>query len=102
MANGPQLYVSTGRANFTLTNANEIYSSVAEEGGAGLITSPMHGAIIEVLVSEGDTVKEGQRLAILEAMKMQHEILADIDGVVSKVNISTGQQIAANALMFEI
>ena len=102
LTNGPHISLSTGKASYELTNANEIYSSIAYEGGAGIITSPMHGAIIEVLVSEGDTVKEGQRLAILEAMKMQHEILADIDGKVSRINVSVGEQVVANALMFEI
>ena len=102
LINGPNISISIGSDTYTLTNQNEIYSSVADEGGAGVITSPMHGAVIEVLVSEGDAVKEGQRLAILEAMKMQHEILADIDGKVSSVNVSAGEQIAANALMFEL
>jgi len=102
LASGPNMSLSIGRNSHLLINGNDIYSSVVDEGGAGIITSPMHGAVIEVLVSEGNTVKEGQRLAILEAMKMQHEILADIGGKVSRINIAVGAQIAANDLMFEL
>ena len=50
----------------------------------------------------GDTVSAGQRIAILEAMKMQHEILADIDGTVTEVSASAGTQIAADDLIMEI
>jgi len=102
LAGGAHFHLSVGGRNFDLTNANEIYSSTADEGGAGIIIAPMHGAVIDVFVSNGDTVKAGQRLAVLEAMKMQHEILADIDGTVASVNIAKDAQIAADALMFEI
>ncbi len=102
LTNGPYISLSTETLSFDLTNANEIYSSAADEGGAGIITAPMHGAVIDLFVSPGDHVKTGQRLAILEAMKMQHEILADIDGTIICVNAVAGNQIAADALMFEI
>jgi len=102
LANGPHISLSIGKASYELINANEIYSGATDEGGVGIVTAPMHGAVIEVLVREGDTVKEGQRLAILEAMKMQHEILADIDGKVKSINVSVGEQVTANALMLEI
>ena len=102
LANGPHIGFSSGEASFDLTNGYDIYSSAADEGGAGAISAPMHGAVIEVLVKEGDKVKTGQRLAVLEAMKMQHEILADIDGTVTSVNAVAGNQIAADSLMFEI
>ncbi len=102
LTKGPQISLSSGSHSLKLTNANEVYSSAADEGGAGIITAPMHGAVIEVLVKTGDTVKTGQRLAVLEAMKMQHEILADIDGHVTSVNAVAGNQIAADSLMFEI
>ena len=85
-----------------LVNGNSVYSSAIDEGGAGIITAPMHGSIMDVFVKAGDSVTAGQRLAILEAMKMQHEILADIDGVITSVGALKDTQIAADALMFEI
>ncbi len=99
---GPAINISAGKRSFSLTNLNETYKSAEAVGGAGLITAPMHGAVIEVIAQVGDIVKTGQRLAVLEAMKMQHEILADIDGQVSSVQTKVGTQIAADAIMFEI
>jgi geranyl-CoA carboxylase alpha subunit len=86
----------------TLTNQNAIYASTEDAGGAGAVIAPMHGALLEVFVKTGDQVSKGQRLAILEAMKMQHEILADIDGTISAVNVEASTQIAADTLMIEI
>ena len=63
---------------------------------------PMHGLIAELFVATGDTVEPGDRLLILEAMKMQHEINASIAGQVRAVHTSSGSQIAAGALILEI
>ena len=68
----------------------------------GAIIAPMHGALLDIFVQTGDKVKQGTRLAILEAMKMQHEILAEIDGTVSAIHVKAGAQIAADTLMIEI
>jgi geranyl-CoA carboxylase alpha subunit len=58
--------------------------------------------LVEVFVKTGDHVKAGDRLALLEAMKMQHEILTDIDGTVAMIHAEAGAQIAADAPLFEI
>lgn len=71
-------------------------------GGGGRITAPMHGVLLEVLVTEGDAILAGQKLAILEAMKMQHEILAAADGTVSAITGAKGAQVAAGDLIMEI
>ena len=62
----------------------------------------MHGVLLEVFVVAGEKVKKGQRLAVVEAMKMQHDILADVDGVVREVVSSAGTQVAANDLLVHI
>jgi geranyl-CoA carboxylase alpha subunit len=62
----------------------------------------MHGKLIEVCVAEGAVVTRGDRLAVLEAMKMQHELLAEIDGRIARVAATAGSQIAANSLILEI
>ncbi|NNC36058.1 MAG: acetyl-CoA carboxylase biotin carboxylase subunit [Acidimicrobiales bacterium] len=97
-----KISLSMDGVEHTLINQNAIYASAEDAGGAGTIMAPMHGALLDVFVKAGDTVTKGQRLAILEAMKMQHEILADIDGTVSAVNVKAGSQIAADSLMFEL
>jgi biotin carboxyl carrier protein len=62
----------------------------------------MHGLVLEVRVAAGDTVGEGQTLAVLEAMKMHYEIVADAAGVVTEVMALAGKQVAADDLLIEI
>ena len=54
----------------------------------------MPGTIIEVSVLEGDSVKRGQKVAVLESMKMENEILAEKDGVISRVFVTKGDQLS--------
>lgn len=61
-------------------------------GGKG-IKSPLPGVILEIKVKEGDTVKRGQPLLILEAMKMENDIKADRDGKVTSIKVSKGESI---------
>ena len=61
--------------------------------GQEVIDSPMPGNIWKVLVAEGDSVKEGQALIILEAMKMENELVSPKDGVVSKILTSEGTSV---------
>ena len=70
--------------------------------GGGRVVAPMHGALLTIFVKPGDQVKNGTRLAVLEAMKMQHDILAEIDGTVEEVLGTIGEQVTANKLLFEI
>lgn len=58
--------------------------------GAGTITAPMSGTIFKNLVKVGDTVKNGQVVLVLEAMKMENEIFAPCDGTVKEVRTSEG------------
>ena len=62
----------------------------------------MHGVLLEVFVQPGDRVTRGTRLAILEAMKMQHELRSEIDGEVLLVPACAGTQVAADDLLIEI
>ena len=62
----------------------------------------MNGAIIGVLAKPGDRVAKGQRIVVLEAMKMQHEITAERDGVIDKVLVKPGDQVATRQLLVEL
>lgn len=64
---------------------------------AKTITSPLPGVIIAVKVNVGETVKAGQVVAILEAMKMENEIQAESDGTVTAVNVSKGDSVLEGA-----
>ncbi|MBO9446874.1 acetyl-CoA carboxylase biotin carboxylase subunit [Ruegeria sp. R14_0] len=68
----------------------------------GRITAPMPGLLIEVAAKPGQKVAKGDRLAVLEAMKMQHLITATVDGVVSAVHVAAGQQVTLGVVMIEI
>ena len=76
--------------------------AVADPEGSGVVAAPMHGMIMEIAVQEGDSVKTGDKLAVLEAMKMQHEIVAKVDGVIKAVATKAGAQIGADDLIMEI
>lgn len=62
------------------------------QGKSG-IKSPLPGVILDIKVKEGDTVKRGQTLLILEAMKMENDIKSDRDGKVTAINVSKGESI---------
>lgn len=65
--------------------------------GGKAITSPLPGVIISVDVKEGSVVKRGQKVAVIEAMKMENDILADADGTVTAVHVSKGDTVAEDA-----
>ena len=87
-----------------LSSINQLV--VTDDGGdgsaGGLVTAPLHGRVIDVFVKVGDKVAEGQKLAIVEAMKMQHEIFSEVEGNVVDVRIVSDQQVSVNDLMIEI
>jgi len=72
----------------------------AGEGAA--VSSPMPGTILSVNVSAGDSVKAGQVLMVLEAMKMENEIMAPSDGKVTSVAVAKGASVEAGALLCTI
>ncbi len=71
-------------------------------GGSGRITSAMHGLVVDIAVRPGEAVKRGQRLLSIEAMKMEHQILASIDGTVAELGVSAGQQVAPGRLLVSL
>ena len=73
-----------------------------QTGGGGRITAPMHGLLLEVRVAPGEVVATGQTLAVLEAMKMHYEIVAEAAGIVREVLAQAGTQVAADDVLVEI
>ena len=74
----------------------------AAPGAGEAVNSPMPGTILSVNVKAGDAVKKGQVLMILEAMKMENEIMAGADGTVTAVMVSAGQAVEAGAALCTI
>lgn len=77
-------------------------SSPTSPKGAGYIKSPLPGVILDIFVKEGDTVKKGQKLLCLEAMKMENNIDSDKDGRIIKVNTSKGETIMEGDILVTI
>ena len=75
---------------------------VAAPGAGENVSSPMPGTILSVNVKAGDVVKKGQVLMILEAMKMENEIMAGADGTVTSVMVAAGQAVEAGAALCTI
>jgi 3-methylcrotonyl-CoA carboxylase alpha subunit len=69
-------------------------AEAADSGAGGLVRAPMHGKVLGLLVEKGETVARGQRLAIIEAMKMEHTLHAPIDGVVAEIAVAKDAQVA--------
>ena len=67
--------------------------------GAQTVSAPMPGTILKVNVSNGQAVKKGDVLMVLEAMKMENEILAAGDGTVASVNVSAGQTVESGTVL---
>lgn len=95
--------------NFEVKISNEL-DLLIEEMGLSLaaaqvindIKAPMPGLILDVLVKEGDEVKEGDFLLVLEAMKMENTLTAPRDGVVKSVTVQKGQTVDKNQLLIEM
>ena len=76
-------------------------SADAADGG-GVVKAPMHGKVVAVFVAAGETVEKGQRVAIVEAMKMEHSLVAPRAGTVGEVSVEPGQQVGEGARILTI
>ncbi|MAH91201.1 MAG: hypothetical protein CMA11_05475 [Euryarchaeota archaeon] len=75
--------------------------AVSSDDDSGLL-APMPGKILDVLVEVGQTVSAGEALMIMEAMKMEHKIVAGNDGVVETIHYKTGDQVAQGAELLSL
>ncbi len=71
-------------------------------GNGTPVTAPMQGTILKVAVSNGQSVKKGDLVCLLEAMKMENEIFAPCDGTVTSIVVSNGQTVATGAVIATI
>jgi 3-methylcrotonyl-CoA carboxylase alpha subunit len=74
----------------------------AQAGGDGTVRAPMNGRIVAVNVEPGQRVARGTRVALMEAMKMEHSLTAPIDGTVAEVTVVAGAQVVADAAVVRI
>ncbi|KAA3646430.1 MAG: biotin/lipoyl-binding protein [Chloroflexi bacterium] len=103
-AEGKQRYVwLNGKSySFEKPSGSARRGAAAEAGGDGILRAPMPGQVRQVLVNEGDQVENGQTLLLLEAMKMEIRIQANLDGKLMKLHVAEGQTVDKDATLLEI
>ncbi len=74
----------------------------APAAGAGAVYAPMPGLILKVLVKPGDTVKVGQRVMTMEAMKMENDINTTVAGTVAEIRVKEGENVRENQVLITI
>ncbi len=77
-------------------------AAAAGMGGGDLVVSPMQGTVLDVKVAEGDVVEAGQVICIVEAMKMENEVVAHKAGVVAEVAVATGSPVTSGQAICSI
>ncbi|MGP1515543.1 MAG: acetyl-CoA carboxylase biotin carboxyl carrier protein [Bacteroidales bacterium] len=85
-----------------VANAPKISVNSSVTTNTSSIKSPLPGTILDVFVNIGDTVKEGQKLVLLEAMKMENEIKADKEGIIKDVRVRKGDVIMEGDILVTI
>lgn len=97
---GNKIFAAIGGRRFTLEKDSGSKKRRAKnEDNAGSLTSPMPGQVLKCLVQVGDTVKVGQTLIIIEAMKMEHNIKAPFDAIVTETPFGEGDIVSQGAAL---
>jgi 3-methylcrotonyl-CoA carboxylase alpha subunit len=97
------LDLRAGGESWRLFTLNPRWSGAAAEGPSdGSITAPMPGKLLSLHVRQGDAVKAGDRLLVLEAMKMEHRMTAPFDGTVESLPVAAGQQVTEGTLLVRL
>jgi propionyl-CoA carboxylase alpha chain len=95
---GGVVWVDSGLGAVALTPAGRLPPPAAA-GEPGSLVAPMPGTLVRAEVGRGDQVKAGQPVLILEAMKMEHQILAPADGILAELRITPGAQVDAGDVL---
>ncbi|MGK0374509.1 MAG: geranyl-CoA carboxylase alpha subunit [Arenicella sp.] len=96
------LYLQDQRGCYAFDDISYAPATAASAGGDENVRASMDGAIVEIAVASGDLVKAGDVVAILEAMKMAHQLKAGVDGVVDQLSVEVGQQVKARQIIVTI
>ncbi len=99
---GGRLWLYGHGGNLELLDVTHAGASAQVGASSGTLKAPMDGAIVEVLVGEGERVGKGQLLLVLEAMKMEHPLKAGVDGVVRRVQVGRGEQVRNRQVLVEV
>lgn len=100
------VFASGRRAGALVESAHQRAAASVRSGGraasAGLVTSPMPGKVVKILVAEGDEVQPGKPIIVVEAMKMENELVAEIAGSIQKIHVQQGDTVEGGARLILI
>jgi geranyl-CoA carboxylase alpha subunit len=96
------LFMQNQEGHFEFSNLSYAPASNAAQGGDSTVKAAMDGAIVEILVEVGEEVQAGQTVAVLEAMKMAHQLKAGVSGTVAQVHCDLGQQVKTRQLIVSL
>jgi geranyl-CoA carboxylase alpha subunit len=99
---GKNLWLHSESGTLQLTDRTHDAIAGPNIACVGTLRAPMDGSIVDVLVSEGATVSQGQLLLVLEAMKMEHPLKATIDGVIRQIQVVRGEHVKGRQVLLEV
>ncbi len=88
-----RLHLDLGHGNLPVEDVTHAPPQRQDAAGSGVVNAPMDGAVVDVRVAIGERVSKGQTLLVLEAMKIEHQLKADCDGVVGELLAGLGVQV---------
>jgi len=97
VASGNAVYVLRHGRQTKVTLRNLGLDETGDHGKSGLVRAPMHGKVLALLVEQGARVVRGQRVAVIEAMKMEHTLVAPLDGTVAEITVAPHEQVPEGA-----
>ena len=103
-----ELFPMVAKTYLTGVKVKAYEAKKAEEAPAGqpitgnTVNAPLPGRILEIKVKVGDSVKAGQEIAVLEAMKMENSIVSDYAGTVKQILVKTGDNVQTDAALIEV
>jgi biotin carboxyl carrier protein len=96
------LHIDGKTWNFKDVTRDDTVSGSSDGEDDNRVLAPMPGSVIKLLVKVGDEVKRDQSLVIVEAMKMENEVKAMMNGIIDKVHVEAGQQVGFGEIMIEL
>ena len=96
------IHLDDGQCSYCFKDTTHEPSEKASQKGSGSVLAPMDGNLVAILVSPGDRVSPGDVVAVVEAMKMEHQLKASVAGTVNKIAVNVGDQLKARQLILLI
>src|SRR5262249_46216130 len=97
-----RIHVAVAGTTCIFERVDDAHGGGAAGAGSGSVIAPMPGKVVRVLVAPGDAVPAGQAVVVVEAMKMETTLAAEVDGTVAAVHAETGAMVDAGAVLVEI